>query len=168
MKSLIMMVGPTGCGKTMFRKKYFDDVPCISPDDFILGKWTPIKARYAWSYASQVGHILLAEGSPIVLDAQFINPSTRNEWVKMSRAYGYKTFAICFNTPWRQLLKNHRNRGDRGLYGKVPFDVIRASHAKFKRSMAGPSNWFLFDNRFVVDWGTDEINAEAIYEAILG
>jgi len=154
-----MMAGPTGCGKTTFRKKYLSHLPCISPDDFIVGKWTQPKARLAWSYAERLAGILFAERNPFVVDAQFVNPRARNDWVKLARSFGYKIHIVCFNTPWQQLLKNHKIRGERGIglaaYGRIPLPVIRQYYNKFKLSMQGPSNWNLFDSRIIVDWGQD-------------
>lgn len=160
-----MLVGPTGCGKTTFRKNYLSNVPCISPDDFIVGKWSVQKARLAWQYAENVARMFFANNESFVVDAQFVTSSSRNEWVKFARNFGYKVHAVCFNTPWRQLLKNHKDRGARGIglaaYGKIPLPIIRNFYNKFKISMRDPSNWHLFNSKTVVNWG-DKIDKDPV------
>lgn len=152
--TMVLLVGPTGCGKSTFRRKYLSQLPCISPDDFIVGRWDPNKAFMAWSYAERMAVILCSEGKSFLVDAQFISPDSRNKWTKIARAHGFGVMAICFKTPWNQILANHKKRGDRNGYGKVPLDVIRISHEKFTKSMSGPSNWFLFDKVMTVNWGS--------------
>lgn len=153
-KTMILLVGPTGCGKSTFRKKHLAKFPCISPDDFIVGRWNPDKASAAWFYAEKMARFMFDEEQSFVVDAQFITPDSRNKWVKMARARGFKIMAVRFDTPWTQILTNHKKRGDRGGYGRIPVDVIQTSHEKFTRSMSGPSNWFLFDKVMTVKWGS--------------
>lgn len=159
--NLIMMAGPTGSGKTTFRKKYLNDLPCVSPDDFIVGKWTQAKARLAWQYAEKVAHLFFSNREQFVVDAQFVTTRSRNEWVKFARNFNYKVHVVCFNTPWRQLLKNHKARGIRGTglaaYGKIPLPVIRDFYNKFKAQ--DPSNWHGFNSITVVNWG-DKIDPD--------
>lgn len=152
--TMILLVGPTGCGKSTFRKKYLSHIPCISPDDFIVGRWSPQKTYAAWLYAAKVAESFLRENDSFLVDAQFVNPTIRNEWVKKARAHKFQVFAICFRTPWTQIVKNHEKRGDRGGYGTIPADVIRSMFEKFERSISGPSNWFLFDKVMTVKWGS--------------
>jgi len=152
--TMILLVGPTGCGKSTFRKKHLSQFPCISPDDFIVGRWDSNKAFAAWSYAERVAKIFFGYSQSFIVDAQFISPDSRNKWVKMARSAGFQTVAVRFVTPWKQLMANHKKRGDRGGYGRVPLDVISASYEKFTLSMAGPSNWFLFDKLLTVNWGS--------------
>lgn len=152
--TMVLLVGPTGCGKSTFRKKYLDQFPCISPDDFVVGRWDSYKAFLAWSHAEKMAELMLRSGQSFLVDAQFITPDSRNKWTKMARAYNFSVVAICFKTPWNQLLTNHKKRGNRGGYGKIPLDVILTSYEKFTKSMSGPSNWFLFDKVMTVNWGS--------------
>jgi predicted kinase len=151
---MILLVGPTGCGKSTFRKKYLAQFPCISPDDFIIGRWDSNKAFLAWSHAEKMADLLCRERKSFLVDAQFITPDSRNKWTKIARGHGLGIVAICFKTPWDQILANHKKRGNRNGYGKIPLDVIRTSHEKFTKSMSGPSNWFLFDAVMTINWGS--------------
>lgn len=133
MRQVIFMVGPTGCGKTTFRKKNLPHLPCVSPDDFIVGRWTSTKAGLAWGYAKKVVAQLLLEKVSFVLDAQFVDDKTRNDWRRrIELCAGYRAVGIIFNTPWRQIRKNQSKRGDRGLYGKVPLAVQVSAYRRFR------------------------------------
>jgi protein phosphatase len=151
--TMILLVGPTGCGKSTFRKKYLAQFPCISPDDFIVGRWDPNKTFAAWCYAERVAKIFFGYNQSFIVDAQFVSPDARNKWVKMARSFGFETVAIRFVTPWNQLMVNHKKRGDRGGYGRIPPEAISASYEKFTQAMAGTSNWFLFDKLLTIRWG---------------
>ena len=152
--TMILLVGPIGCGKSTFRKKYLGQFPCISPDDFIIGRWSPDKVFLAWNYAEKVANLILRSGQSFVVDAQFVSSSVRNQWVKMARLHQFGVVALCFRTPWVQIVANHNKRGERGGYGKIPIDVVQASHDKFLKSISGPSNWFLFDKVMTIKWGS--------------
>lgn len=136
MRQVIFMIGPTGCGKTTFRKKNLSHLPCVSPDDFIVGKWTHTKASLAWGYAKKVAVQLLKEKTSFVLDAQFVDGKTRNEWRRWIETHrGYKAVGVIFNTPWNQIQKNQSKRGNRGLYGKIPLAVQTAAYRRFVSSL---------------------------------
>lgn len=133
MRQVIFMVGPTGCGKTTFRKKHLPHLPCVSPDDFIVGKWTPDKASLAWKYSKKVVTQLLQEKVQFVLDAQFVDSKTRNDWRRWIETHkGYRAVGLIFNTQWKQIRKNQSKRGDRGLYGKVPLAVQVSAYRRFR------------------------------------
>ena len=135
MPVMTLMVGPTGCGKTTWRRKHLNGTPCVSPDDLILGKFTPRKCSHAWAHARQQALEMLSEEESFAVDAQFIDRKARRDWVNMARGYGYTVRLVVFLTPWRQLLKNHKRRGTRGGYGKVPYSVILRNYQEFVRQL---------------------------------
>jgi predicted kinase len=140
MPHVFFMVGPTGCGKTTFRKKHFPQFPCVSPDDFIIGKWTPTKARLAWEYARKITRELMSENVSFVLDAQFVNDKTRNQWRRWVEKKGYGATGVIFNTSWKQIQKNQRQRGDRCLYGKIPRNVQLNAYRTFRAALEKDPN----------------------------
>ncbi len=151
-----ILIGPTGCGKTTYRKanSKLAGLPCVSPDDFIVGKWTPAKAQLAWSFAEKMAKELMGENTEFVVDAQFINGDTRRRWRNMARHFDYDVTATVFKTPWKQLLKNHKQRGNRGNYGSIPFVVIRNAHNSFQRLIEDENAFKSFDSVCFVEWSS--------------
>lgn len=128
------MVGPTGSGKTTYRKWALGLAPCISPDDFIVGKWTPAKASSSWAHARNtfIEMLKTQEAPEIIVDAQFVSGDTRREWVGIARGFGYFTEGKLFDTSFRQIQENQRKRGNRGGYGTIPYEVLLKSYRSFR------------------------------------
>jgi predicted kinase len=156
-KRLIILVGPTGCGKSTYRFKYLKDIPCVSPDDFIVGRWSGSKVGLAWEYAAKVADDLFKGGVQFVMDAQFVNPATRAEWQKKAKDHGYECAAIIFDTPWKQIQENQARRGKRGLYGEIPLSVQEEKFKQFTSQMADKSILAGFDDYMIVPWEGDVI-----------
>jgi predicted kinase len=136
---MVMLVGPTGCGKSTFRKKHLAHLPCVSPDDFVVGKWTAKKATHAWQHARNQAIELMAEQQSFVADAQFLDPAVRAEWLAIASGFKFRAHAFCFNTAWKQLRQNQKARGARGLYGTIPIDVQRRSYQLMKTQLTNKS-----------------------------
>ncbi len=130
--TMILLMGPTGCGKTTYRKKHYRDLPCISPDDFIRGQWTPKKASLCWALARGLAVELLQEGQSFVMDAQFTEEALREEWCRLAHGFEFDVVAVVMHTPWRQLQKNQKKRGSRGLYGTIPYAVLLRNYQTFR------------------------------------
>ena len=130
--TMVMLIGPTGCGKSTFRKNNLAKLPCVSPDDFVVGRWSPKKAAHAWQHARNMAIELLSERQTFVADAQFLDPSLRHEWQALARGFGFDRVGVAFNTSWRQLRRNQKARGARGLYGEIPLEVQKDAYQKMK------------------------------------
>ena len=133
--TMIMLIGPTGCGKSTFRKNNLAKLPCVSPDDFVIGKRTNVKVSYAWQHARNMAIELMKERHSFVADAQFIDTAVRNEWKSLARGFGFDSVGVAFNTTWEQLQKNQQARGARGLYGKVPVSVQKSAYQRMKAQL---------------------------------
>lgn len=136
MSTMVMLVGPTGCGKSTFRKQHLAGLPCVSPDDFIVGKWTAKKATHAWQHARNMAIELMVEKKSFVVDAQFLDPAVRAEWQALAHGFGFETCAFVFSTSWTQLRKNQQSRGARGDYGLIPHKVQLRSYQLMKQQLA--------------------------------
>ena len=137
MSTMVMLIGPTGCGKSTFRKKHLAGLPCVSPDDFIVGKWSPNKAAHAWQHARNMAIELLGERQPFVADAQFLERAVRAEWLRLAKGFGFKSRAFVFNISWKQLRENQQARGARDFYGEVPTDVQIRSFQLMQEQIRG-------------------------------
>lgn len=158
MNRMIMLIGPTGSGKTHFRQQHLAKYPCVSPDDFIIGKFSARKRVHAWAHARQMAVEMLIAGEEFVVDSQFIDPALRAEWAHLAKGWGYSVVGLIFITPWRQLVKNQKARGARGHYGPIPFAVQREAYQTFKAQLDlkpgvhPPLSWGLSVVRNV-EWG---------------
>jgi predicted kinase len=166
-KQFAMLIGPSGSGKSTYRKKFLSDLPCISPDDFIRGKWTPKKCSLAWEFSQALALQLFSEGTSFCVDAQFLDPEVRRFWVSLAKGFGYRTHGVVFDTPLRQLFKNQKARGDRGGYGLIPREVVLQGHRSFRKQFAPKGKpWHEvilhggFDTYCLVRWG-DALSVQA-------
>lgn len=174
MSTMVMLIGPTGCGKSTFRRKHLVHLPCVSPDDFIVGKWTSKKAQHAWQHARNMAIELMVERQDFVADAQFIDPAVRAEWIQIANGFQFKTRAFAFDTPWKQLRLNQQARGARGFYGLIPYKVQLRSYQLMKQQrsrMSGNEGFvhrpagrtiFPYNTVNVVKWGEKITNVKGI------
>jgi predicted kinase len=136
MSTMVMLIGPTGCGKSTFRKKHLAGLPCVSPDDFVVGKWSAKKAAHAWQHARNMAIELLLEKQSFVVDAQFLDPAVRAEWQHLALGFGFETRGVVFDTSWTQLRQNQKARGARGHYGLIPYKVQLRSYQLMRQQLA--------------------------------
>lgn len=154
-KSFVMMVGPTGCGKTTFREKNLPALACVCPDSFIIGPWTPEKVKLAWGYAETMAEILFKEGKSFIFDAQFVNENARRRWQETARSKGFTPVGFIFDTPWEQIQENQKNRGSRGTYGAVPMTVQETAFKAFEAQKQSKTLFEGFDTYIVAEWGKE-------------
>lgn len=155
MDRMVMLIGPTGSGKTFFRSQHLAALPCVSPDDLIIGKFSARKRASAWAHARNLAIEMMLGHEEFVVDAQFVDPALRYEWTCLAAGFGYRTLGLVFATPWKQLRKNQQARGARGHYGEIPLSVQKEMYQNFKKEFDGSNlkheNWF--DVIRVVRWG---------------
>jgi predicted kinase len=154
-KSFVMLVGPTGCGKTTFREQNLSALACVCPDSFIIGPWTPKKVSMAWDYAEGMSNILFQEGTSFLFDAQFVKESTRRYWQEKARRNGFAPGAFIFDTPWEQIQQNQAARGTRGTYGMVPLCVQETNFSSFRTQKEANTLATGFDWHIWIEWGKD-------------
>lgn len=152
MSEMYVTIGVTGSGKSTFRRKSLSHLPCVSPDDFIVGLWNMQKASSAWNHARNTAIELMKEGNPFLLDGQFTEYGIRSEWAKLARGFGYTSHALIFDTPWRQLLKNQRARGNRGFYGLIPHGVVLKNYQMFRDQKKAGTLGIEFDRQTWIPW----------------
>lgn len=157
--TMVMLIGPTGSGKSTLRRDHLAHLPCVCPDDFIVGKFSPRKRVHAWANARQQAIEMLVTGESFVVDSQFVDPDLRREWACLAKGFGFSVHAVIMVTPWTQLRKNQKARGARGFYGEIPYAVQREMFTSFKKQFR--KGGLLFDELqysrvTVVRWGSKD------------
>lgn len=142
MKSLIILIGLPGSGKTTLIESGFKDAIVIRPDDYVGCEdngWTPHKAILAWSQADEIFEKLLkSDEDTVIFDAMFLSPSTRYKYIRKAKDAGVHVSAVFLDTPYSVCLVRNMTRPD---YRKIPDDKME----KFAELLKPPSSAEGFD-----------------------
>lgn len=87
--ALVMLIGPTGSGKSTFAHKHFQPSEIIAPDSELPGSGEQDVYRFAAER--------LAAGKLTVVDAPNLDPEVRQAWLKLAHRYYCAAIAIVFN-----------------------------------------------------------------------
>lgn len=127
MKTLYVMIGVPGSGKSHWIKSTIPHATVISPDTYLEEKfgydWTPVNAAKAWASCYQaLGRALMEEtfkndDAEYVWDSTNPTPRDRSAMLNMALGAGWKVVAVYFDTPFEVC----RARNDkRPRHRKVP------------------------------------------------
>lgn len=133
--SLILLIGPTGCGKSTFARKYFKPSEVLS-SDFCRGLVSNDENdQAATKDAFEVLHFILrkrlAAGHLTVIDATNVQPESRKPLIEIAHEYHVMPGAIVFDLPEKLCREHNQNRADRN-FGP---HVIRNQAQQMRRSL---------------------------------
>lgn len=133
--SLIMLIGPSGSGKSSFARKHFKPTEVLS-SDFCRGLVSDDdNDQAATKDAFEVLHFIagkrLAAGKLTVVDATNVQPEARQPLVALARRYHCIPGAIVFNLPERLCQDRNQSRPDRA-FGP---HVVRQQSQQLRRSL---------------------------------
>jgi len=158
--SLVVLVGPTGSGKSTFARKHFLPTELLS-SDYCRGLVSDDENdQAATNDAFEVLHFVAAKrfarGHLTVIDATNVQPEARKPLVQLAKKYHCLPVAIVLNPPEKVCHERNRNRDDR-MFGP---HVVRQQRSQLRRSLKAMKREG-FRHIFVMD-SVDEIEAATI------
>lgn len=135
--SLVLLVGPTGSGKSTFARSHFLPTEVISSDACRGLVADDENDQSATSDAFDVLHYIagkrLAAGRLTVVDATNVQPAARRQLVALAREHDVLPVAIVFDLPERVCAERNATRPDR-QFGP---HVLRRQRNELRRGMRG-------------------------------
>ncbi|HEY5820620.1 MAG TPA: AAA family ATPase [Propionibacteriaceae bacterium] len=125
--SLVLLVGPSGVGKTTFARRWFDAGAVVSSDDFRKLVADDETDQDATADAFEVLHLVTAKrvGRRLttVVDATNLKPEDRARSLDLAGEHGVAASAIVFDLPLDTCLSQNQGR-----LRRVPEEVVREHH----------------------------------------
>jgi predicted kinase len=154
--TLVLLVGPAGCGKSTFAARHFRPTQVVSSDacramisdDPADQRVTPL----AFELMHSIIAMRLRLGRLTVADATNLKREDRRPLAKLAQQSGFNTAAIVFNLPLDLCLA--RNRGRRRV---VPADAIALQYDLLLESLPTISR-----EGFRYVWKLDEIKVSRV------
>ena len=148
--SLVVMIGPTGSGKSNFAAKHFSNTEIIASDACRAMVADDPADQSATVPAFELLHTIakarLKAGKLTVIDATNLRPEHRGELVEIARNHDCPTYAILMDTPLSTCLARNAGRGER----TISEHVVHAHHRQFRRSLRQIRREHIY-RHFVVD-----------------
>jgi protein phosphatase len=135
--SLVVLIGPSGSGKSCFAKKHFLPTEVLSSDYCRALIADDENDQSVTTEAFEIMHFIigkrLAAGKLTVIDATNVQVEARKPLVKIAREFHCIPVAIVFNLPEKLCQARNKERTDRD-FGK---HVIRQQRSQMRRSLRG-------------------------------
>jgi protein phosphatase len=133
--SLVVLVGPAGCGKSTFAARYFRPTQVVSSDQCRALISDDASNQQVSSHAFELMHLIIEKrlliGRLTVCDATHLEPTARRPLMRLARRFGFSTVAIVFDLALDICME--RNSRRRRL---VPEEALRNQHKMLEKAMA--------------------------------
>lgn len=134
--SLVLLVGPSGSGKSSFARQHFKATEVISSDYCRSLVSDDENNQAATKDAFEVLHFIatkrLAAGKLVVIDATNVQPEARRPLVELARKHHVIPVAIVLNMPKELCHARNKNRDDRQFGKHVVENQIAQLHRSSK------------------------------------
>lgn len=131
--SLVLLIGPSSCGKSTFAKKHFLQTEVIS-SDYCRALVSDGESNDSTKDAFDVLHFItekrLKRGKLTVIDATNVQSHSRKSLIEIAKKYHCFVVAIVFDIPENVLKERHKSRNDRNF----GFNVIINQRIDMKKS----------------------------------
>lgn len=135
--SLVVLIGPSGSGKSSFARKHFTPTEVVSSDacrGLVADDETALDATTdAFDLVHFITGKRLARGRLTVIDATNVQPEARKLLVALARQYHCLPVAIVFDLPERLCQERNQTRPDRA-FGP---HVVRRQMEQLRRGLRG-------------------------------
>jgi len=134
--SLVVLIGPSGAGKTTFAAKYFRPTEVISSDrcrELVSDDENDMSAtRGAFRLVRAIARERLRAGKLAVIDATSVRPESRRPLLTLAVRYGRTAVAVVFDLPERLCIERNEQRRHR----TVPPSVVHRQWTEMRRSLS--------------------------------
>jgi protein phosphatase len=134
---LVLMVGPSGSGKSSFARKHFKPTEVLSSDYCRALVADNENDQSASANAFEVLRFIagkrLSAGHLTVVDATNVHPDSRKPFVSLAREHDLLAAAIVLNLPDKLCVARNKDRPDRDFGGHV----VRGQGKAIRRSLRG-------------------------------
>ena len=135
--ALVVLIGPSGAGKTTFAARHFATTQVLSSDALRAMVADDANDQTATDAAFELLHtalgMRLARRLLTVVDATNVERWARERLVAVARRHGRPAAAIVFALPLPACLERNTLRDDR----RLPASAIRRQHARMRASLDG-------------------------------
>jgi protein phosphatase len=135
--AMVVLVGPSGSGKSMFASRHFLPTQVLSSDALRAVVADDADDQTATDAAFELLHsalaMRLARRKLTVVDATSVEGWARQHLLSVARRLGRPAAAIVFNLPLATCLERNVARTDR----RLPPAAIRRQHARMRASLDG-------------------------------
>ena len=142
--SLVVLIGPSGSGKSMFAKKHFLGSEVLSSDYFRYLVSDDENNQAATKDAFEALHFIagkrLAGAKLTVVDATNVQPEARKPLVALARDYHVLPVAIVLNLPERLCADRNKSRTDRDFGPHVPIPTKKIVSSELMTIKSSPKD----------------------------
>ena len=136
--SLVVLIGPSGSGKSIFARKHFKSTEILSSDACRGMVSDDENDQTVTNQAFELLRYVAAQrfggaGRLTVIDATNVQPESRKPLVELARQYHCLPVAIVLDLPEKLCLERNRQRADR-VFGP---HVVRNQKSQLRRSLRG-------------------------------